>query len=246
MRRERRSGDGTACERDGRRHGSSPSPASTNGGTAYRHSPAPLDLERDLSARGFVRVCGIDEAGRGPLAGPVVAAAVILPPLFSHPFLNDSKRLSAAQREEAYGHLTRDPGVAWSVARVEAAEIDRVNILQATWMAMVAARNGLVPPPDWTLVDGRPVPPLGSACTSVVRGDSRSLSIAAASVIAKVTRDRIMEELDRKHPAYGFARHKGYGTAAHLGALQKAGPCLAHRRSFFPVAQAENRRKTAG
>lgn len=171
----------------------------------------------------------------------MVAAAVILPPSFSHPFLNDSKRLSSARREEAYGHLTRDPGVAWSVARVEAAEIDRINILQATWVAMVAARDGLVPPPDWTLVDGRPVPPLGAACTAVVRGDSRSLSIAAASVIAKVTRDRLMEELDREHPVYGFARHKGYGTAEHLRALGEAGPCPAHRRSFLPVAQAGDR-----
>lgn len=197
---------------------------------------ASLDFERDLWARGFARVCGIDEAGRGPLAGPVVAAAVVLPPSFAHPFLTDSKKLSAAQREEAFERLTRDPGVAWGVARVEAEEIDRVNILRATWMAMVAAREGLSPSPDWTLVDGRSVPPLGDACTAVVRGDALSLSIAAASVIAKVTRDRRMEELDRVHPSYGFARHKGYGTAAHLRALRENGPCAAHRRSFLPVA----------
>lgn len=205
--------------------------------------PAPLDLERELWARGFSRVCGIDEAGRGPLAGPVVAAAVVLPPTFSHPFLNDSKRLSAARREEAYRQLTADPEVAWGVAMVEAAEIDRLNILRATWKAMAAARGGLVPAPDWTLVDGRPVPPLGAACTAVVKGDSRSLSIAAASVIAKVTRDRVMEQLDREHPAYGFARHKGYGTAEHLRALREVGPCAAHRRSFLPVTQAEERRE---
>ncbi|MCC7519955.1 MAG: ribonuclease HII [Verrucomicrobiae bacterium] len=194
---------------------------------------APLDFERELWARGFVRVCGIDEAGRGPLAGPVVAAAVILPRAFSHPFLNDSKQLSAARREEAYRSLTENPEVAWSVARVEAEEVDRVNVLRATWQAMIAARAGLDPPPDWTLVDGRPVPPLGDACDALVRGDARSLSIAAASVIAKVARDRLMEEMDRKYPAYGFARHKGYGTAAHLRALAAWGPCLEHRKSFL-------------
>jgi ribonuclease HII len=196
--------------------------------------PAPLDFERELWARGLARVCGIDEAGRGPLAGPVVAAAVVLPPSFAHPFLTDSKKLSPARREEAYGQLTSDARVAWSVARVEAGEIDRVNILRATWQAMAAAREGLSPAPDWTLVDGRPVPPLGEACTAIVRGDSRSLSIAAASVIAKVTRDRIMAELDRAHPAYGFATHKGYGTPAHLRALREFGPCSEHRRSFLP------------
>lgn len=199
-------------------------------------TPPSLDAERDLWARGFARVCGIDEAGRGPLAGPVVAAAVILPPTFSHPFLTDSKKLSAARRTEAFARLTRDPEVAWGVGRVEAEEIDRRNILRATWMAMVAARAALAPPPDWTLVDGRSVPPLGDACTPMVGGDARSLSIAAASVIAKVARDRLMEELDLIYPAYGFARHKGYGTTAHLRALRTHGPCAAHRRSFLPVA----------
>ncbi len=199
-------------------------------------TPPSLDAERALWARGFARVCGIDEAGRGPLAGPVVAAAVILPPTFSHPFLTDSKKLSAARRTEAFARLTRDPEVAWGVGRVEAEEIDRRNILRATWMAMVAARAALAPPPDWTLVDGRSVPPLGDACTPMVGGDARSLSIAAASVIAKVTRDRLMKELDRAYPVYGFARHKGYGTTAHLDALRTHGPCAAHRRSFLPVA----------
>jgi ribonuclease HII len=198
----------------------------------------PVDLfryEKEARLRGACRICGIDEAGRGPLAGPVVAAAVILPEGFTHPTLTDSKKLTPRQREKIYQELTAFPGLEWGLGMVDGDEIDRINILQATWKAMVAAREKLQPPPDWTLVDGLRVPPLGEKQTAIVKGDLLSLSVSAASVIAKVTRDHLMEQLDRHYPAYGFARHKGYGTQAHLQALMEHGPCPAHRRSFEPV-----------
>lgn len=200
--------------------------------------PAGIDLlhyEDEAKRRGARRVCGIDEAGRGPLAGPVVAAAVVLPEGFRHPTLTDSKKLTPRQREKIHQELTTQPGIEWAFALVDSDEIDRINILQATWKAMVAARDQLPAPPDWTLVDGLPVPPLGEKQTAIVKGDCLSLSISAASVIAKVTRDHLMVQLDRHYPAYGFARHKGYGTPAHLQALMEHGPCPAHRRSFEPV-----------
>ncbi len=194
-----------------------------------------LHFERKTRARGWTRVCGIDEAGRGPLAGPVAAAAVILPADFQHATLTDSKKLTPRQRERIYAELTSDASIEWSVALVEAPEIDRINILQATWQAMSKAREGLRSPPDWTLVDGLRVPLLGAEQTAIVGGDALSLSIAAASVIAKVTRDRLMKEMDERYPGYGFGRHKGYGTAAHLEALRRMGPCPIHRVSFEPV-----------
>ncbi len=194
-----------------------------------------LRFEREAWNRGAEKVCGIDEVGRGPLAGPVVACAVILPRDFKHASLTDSKKLSHQKREAIYAELTGNPDVLWSLASVDAVEIDRINILQATWKAMVAAREGLSHAPDWALVDGLRVPPLGEAQTPIVKGDSLSLTIAAASVIAKVTRDRWMCDLDRQHPGYGFAKHKGYGTRVHVEALEKLGPCPAHRRSFEPV-----------
>ncbi len=182
-----------------------------------------------------MRVCGIDEAGRGPLAGPVVTAAVILPRDSDFPGLTDSKKLTPKKREFFYEKLTAHRDLQWSVASVDVEEIERINILRATWKAMCQARDALQPPPDWTLVDGLCVPPLGSRQTPIVGGDALSLSIAAASVIAKVTRDRLMDEIDRQYPGYGFAYHKGYGTALHLEALMKLGPCPLHRRSFGPV-----------
>lgn len=194
-------------------------------------------FENKLAARGFMRVAGVDEAGRGPLAGPVAAAAVILPAAFSCPLLDDSKKLTKRRRELVYREITGDPDVVWSVAMVGPEEIDSLNILRATHKAMALAVSALSKTPDIALVDGLPVKGLPVFHEALVKGDGLSLSIAAASVIAKVTRDRFMESIDREFPAYGFARHQGYGTREHLEALRKHGPCRHHRRSFQPVSQ---------
>lgn len=200
-----------------------------------------IGFEREAFAAGFRRVAGLDEAGRGPLAGPVVAACVILPLDGGVPRdldgLTDSKQLTAAQRERFLGVLRRLPGVAIGVGRASVAEIDRLNILRATHRAMARAAAALKPPADFLLVDGLPVPGLPCPSRAIVHGDALSLSIAAASVVAKVTRDRLMTAIDLRHPGYGFARHKGYGTAVHLAALRSLGPCPAHRRTFRPVAE---------
>ena len=193
--------------------------------------------ERALRARGFVLVAGVDEAGRGPLAGPVVAAAVILPDNFALGGLNDSKKVSAAKRDKYYAVLTATAEILWAVAEATVEEIDRLNILRATHLAMARAIEALPRKPDHALVDGLPVRGLPVEHTALVEGDSLSLSIAAASIVAKVTRDRLMVELDARHPQYGFARHKGYGVREHLEALRKHGPCPVHRRTFQPVAQ---------
>jgi ribonuclease HII len=200
-----------------------------------------LCFEREAWSRGKVHVCGIDEVGRGPLAGPVVACAVVLPRDFQHSTLTDSKKLTALQREKIYAELTANPSVLWSLSSIESDEIDQINILQASWKASFFARAALSPVPDWTLVDGLKVPLLGENQTSIVKGDALSFSIAAASVLAKVTRDRVMEEMDRKFPGYGFASHKGYSTESHLEALMRLGPCPIHRRSFEPVRVAATR-----
>ena len=184
-------------------------------------------------------MAGVDEAGRGPLAGPVVAAAVILPEGFRHGLLNDSKQLSAMMRELLYVEIIAHTEIRWAFAIVERDEIDRVNILRATHEAMRRAVAKLDPQPHHVLIDGRPVRPFPLPQTALVRGDGLSFSIAAASIIAKVTRDRLMIEMDAKFPGYDFARHKGYGTPQHLAALKKHGPCPIHRRSFLPVRQAE-------
>ncbi len=199
--------------------------------------PCTFDAERRLQAAGQTPVAGIDEAGRGPLAGPVVAAAVILPADYPAEGLDDSKRLTAAARDRHYARLTRDASVVWAVAVLEAPEIDRLNILRATHEAMRRAVLGLRVPARHALIDGLPVHPFPLPQTALVGGDALSLSIAAASVIAKVTRDRLMAAHDRAWPAYGFAQHKGYATAAHLASLRAHGPCPIHRRSFSPVAQ---------
>lgn len=188
---------------------------------------------------GFRRIAGIDEAGRGPLAGPVVAAAVVLPEDYAHPFLDDSKRLTERRREALYEELVNDPRVAWASAVVGAREIDRLNILRATHLAMASAFARLDPAPDLALVDGCPVSDFPAEHRAIVRGDSASLSIAAASIIAKVERDRMLVAMAERHPGYGFERHKGYGTAAHREALKRLGPCPEHRFSFAPVAQLE-------
>jgi ribonuclease HII len=196
-----------------------------------------LALESALHARGLFRIAGIDEAGRGPLAGPVAAAAVILPQDFTLAGLDDSKKISARIRESLYQQLTSDPAVCWAVATASCQEIDRLNILRATHLAMRRAAEALAPLPDHCLIDGLPVRDFPFPHDAIVKGDGLSLSIAAASVIAKVTRDHIMHQLDREFPQFGFAKHQGYGTRAHLEALQIHGPCCHHRRSFQPVAQ---------
>lgn len=196
-----------------------------------------LNHENQLRAAGHAVVAGVDEAGRGPLAGPVCAAAVVLPADFDHKILNDSKQLTARQRDDLYAELTADPRVCWHCELVAESEIDRINILQATCQAMRLAVLGLRVAASAALIDGRPVRNFPVHQVALVKGDSLSLSIAAASVIAKVTRDRLMHELDGRFPEYGFAIHKGYGTKRHLAALRKHGPCPAHRRSFAPVAQ---------
>jgi ribonuclease HII len=201
--------------------------------------PCGLRYERKLRAAGCVRVAGVDEAGRGPLAGPVVAAAVILPERFRHRVLNDSKKLSADQREKIYAELTVRTEIAWAVAVVEHDEIDRINILRASHEAMRRAVTTLPSIPDHVLIDGLPVKPFPLPQTALVGGDGLSFSIAAASVIAKVTRDRIMVQMDERHPGYEFAQHKGYGTELHLARLREHGPCPIHRRTFLPVQQAE-------
>jgi ribonuclease HII len=178
--------------------------------------------------------CGVDEAGRGPWAGPVVAAAVILDAKSVPAGLNDSKKLTEARREALFDPIMQMAQVGVGIA--EAAEIDRLNILQATYLAMQRAIAGLRQPVSVALIDGNRAPPLSIRTQTIVGGDAKCLSIAAASIIAKVTRDRMMCDLDTRHPGYGFARHKGYGTAAHSQALQQLGPCTEHRRSFKPVA----------
>lgn len=182
-------------------------------------------------------IAGIDEAGRGPLAGPVTAAAVILPEKFRHKTLRDSKQLTALQRDRIYTELTENPKIIWAVASVTVEEIDRFNILRASHMAMRIAAEQLTSRPEHALIDGLPVRPFPIEQTAIVDGDAKSLSIAAASVIAKVTRDRLMLDFDSAFPAYGFAQHKGYSTTLHLERLRQHGPCPIHRRTFLPVQQ---------
>ena len=191
-------------------------------------------------------MAGVDEAGRGPLAGPVVAAAVILPRAWvlegipdAFADLNDSKQLTEAQRDRFFAGLTGDPAVRFAIASVEPSVIDEINILQATHRAMNQALADLGDDVDHALVDGRPVRSLRWPQTALVKGDSLSYSIAAASVLAKVTRDRVMREADAKWPGYGFAGHKGYPTPEHLEAVARLGPCPIHRLSFAPLRRPE-------
>jgi ribonuclease HII len=187
-------------------------------------------------SRGLL-VAGVDEAGRGPLAGPVVAAAVILDPRQRIAGLADSKKLSPAKRERLFDEI-RARALCCAVAEASVEEIDRLNILQATLLAMQRAVAGLRLRPNKVLVDGNRLPTLAVAAEAVVHGDALVAAISAASILAKVRRDRWCVEVDRHWPQYGFAAHKGYGTAAHLAALQRLGPCELHRRSFAPVAAA--------
>lgn len=189
-----------------------------------------LSYERKYASR--QAVCGIDEAGRGPLAGPVVAAAVILPRGWKPLYLNDSKQLSARRREALYGEIMNG-AVSVGVGVVNAERIDEINILQADYEAMRIAVNKLSPAPDILLNDAVRIPGLSMEQIPIIKGDAKSLSIAAASVIAKVTRDRMMEACDELYPEYGFASNKGYGSQAHIEAIRKYGPCPIHRRSFL-------------
>lgn len=190
--------------------------------------------EREAQQEGCSLVAGVDEAGRGPLAGPVVVAAVILPLGLYLPKVNDSKKLSPALRASLY-EVICEKAVALHCSIVDAATIDRVNIYQATVNGMYEAILSLDPNPQKVLIDAVPLTKLPMPSLSIVQGDAKSASVAAASIIAKVTRDRLMAQYDAQYPGYGFVQHKGYGTAQHLEALRKYGPCPIHRRSFEPV-----------
>lgn len=183
--------------------------------------------------RGYTCICGVDEAGRGPLAGPVCAAAVILPEGLGLEGLDDSKKLTEKKRERLYDLITEN-AVAFSVAYGTLEEIESVNILEATFLAMNRAIAGLTVKPDFALIDGNRAPRgIVIPCETVVKGDSKSMSVAAASVLAKVTRDRLMLEYDEKYPLYGFKKHKGYGTREHTELIKTYGPCEIHRLSFL-------------
>ncbi|MDH3346235.1 MAG: ribonuclease HII [Kiritimatiellaceae bacterium] len=204
--------------------------------------PDVLLYEKEAWASGFLRLAGIDEAGRGPLAGPVVAAAVMFDPghlqsevLSSYSKLTDSKVVNEARREEFYKQLMESEFTSVGVGIINAEEVDQINILKATHKAMAIAASKI--DPQYALVDGLPVKGLPCESRSIVKGDVLSISISAASIIAKVTRDRIMVSLDEKYPVYGFSSHKGYGTKKHLEALRKFGASPVHRKSFRPVAE---------
>jgi ribonuclease HII len=205
-----------------------------------------LSCECELWAKGTTLVAGADEAGCGPLAGPVVAAAVVFPCSWLEGGLykklrglNDSKQLTEEQREKFYSIITTHPEIRYGIATVDVEMIDRINIRQAAWRAMHIALDQLDPRPQHVLVDGLRIKWLPYQHTALVEGDCKSYSIAAASVLAKVTRDRLMRELDKIYPGYGFAEHKGYATPQHYAAINERGPCAIHRRSFAPFRPVE-------
>ncbi|MFQ5597112.1 MAG: ribonuclease HII [Nitrospiria bacterium] len=195
-----------------------------------------IAFEQSLFSYGYRRICGIDEAGRGPLAGPVVAAAVILPTDCRIPGLRDSKKLTARQRERFFEEITQK-AVSFGIGIVESRTIDKINIYRATLLAMRRSVDALRARPDYLLIDAMPLPDIDICQESIIRGDDLSLSIAAASVIAKVTRDRLMLRFHTCYPAYGFDRHKGYGTRDHLEKIREYGPCRIHRKTFRGVIQ---------
>ena len=190
------------------------------------------EIEQEYAAKGFRLICGADEAGAGPLAGAVYAAAVMLPLGTEIDGLNDSKQLTEKKREALFG-IIQDSAIAWAIRWVDEAEIDAINILQARLKAMALCIDALEPAPDFALIDGNRDQGICCPHLAVVKGDSRSANIAAASILAKVARDRYMTDMDRLYPEYGFARHKGYPTKAHYEALRKYGPCPIHRRTFL-------------
>lgn len=190
------------------------------------------EIEHDFFDKGFEVICGVDEAGRGPLAGPVCAAAVILPRNLLIPGLNDSKKLSDKKRRELFEQI-KAQAIAYGIAFASEKEIDEINILQATYLAMERAISQLSVRPDLALIDGNRAKDFGLPVETIIKGDARSASIAAASILAKVTRDDYMIEMSKEYPAYGFEIHKGYGTKRHYAALTEAGMCPLHRRTFL-------------
>ena len=192
-----------------------------------------IEQEQQLVEQGL-RYCGVDEAGAGPLCGDVVAAAVVLDPARPIEGLNDSKKLTEKRREVLYDEILAK-AADFAIARSTVEEIDDINILNARMLAMTRAVEGLGDKPDHALIDGNKLPELDMDATAIIKGDSQVMAIAAASILAKVTRDREMLEMEEQYPGYGFAKHKGYGTKAHLEALQALGPCAIHRRSYAPV-----------
>lgn len=190
------------------------------------------DIEKDLYVKGFAKICGIDEAGRGPLAGPVVVAAVIMPEDSFIEGINDSKKVSEKKREKLYDEITQN-AVAWGVGIIDEKEIDNINILNATKKGLTTALKQLSEKPDIILVDALTgIDTLGISYQSIIKGDAKSYSIASASIIAKVTRDRIMRQWDEVYPEYGFQKHKGYGTKAHIEVIKNIGICPIHRKTF--------------
>lgn len=191
--------------------------------------------EHRLAALGYQRIAGVDEAGRGPLAGPVVAAACILPPGTLFENLNDSKQLTPEERQRLFDAITSTPHLVYGIGIADVETIDRINILHATFLAMRKAVDALPSSPDYLLIDGNQIPYFVIPTEAIVQGDAASISIAAASILAKVTRDKILHDLDAQYPQYGFKQHKGYATEQHLQAIAQFGPCPIHRKSFDPV-----------
>ena len=194
------------------------------------------EFAEKLYDEGFHLICGVDEAGRGPLAGPLVVAACILPPFLRIEGINDSKQLSAKKRKELYKVIVKN-ALAYKIVFVTEEDVDSLNIYQATKKGMLMAIAGLKNKPDYALIDAMPLGELEIPHNSIIHGDARCASVAAASILAKVTRDEYMEKMDIKYPNYGFKKHKGYGTKAHMQALEKYGPCKIHRKSFAPVSK---------
>lgn len=201
---------------------------------AKTKEPVLLTMEKEMKIRtkGFTAVCGIDEAGRGPLAGPVVAAAVILPEGIQLPGVNDSKKITEKKREILFDFV-REHALAYGIGEASETEIDEINILQATFLAMRRAVEALQIPADYALVDGNRIQGLPIPAETVIGGDGKVLSIAAASILAKVTRDRYMRDMAAQYPEYGFEKHKGYGTKAHYAAIEQYGICPLHRKTFL-------------
>jgi ribonuclease HII len=200
-----------------------------------------IAFDRECSRQGALRLAGVDEAGRGAWAGPVVAAVVVLPDGWAPDGLDDSKRLDADQREQLYREI-RQNASAWAACAEGAPVVDTINVLAATMQAMARAVGRLVPAPEFVLVDGLQTPPIAEPARALIKGDGTSAAIAAASIVAKVLRDRVMVAWDRHLPDYGFASHKGYGAPQHRLALNTHGPCPLHRRSYRPVVEADQMR----
>ncbi|MEE1153991.1 MAG: ribonuclease HII [Acutalibacteraceae bacterium] len=188
--------------------------------------------ENQLAQQGYSSICGVDEAGRGPLAGPVCAAAVILKPNDIIEGVNDSKKLTEKKREALFD-IIKEKAISYSIAFATVEEIEEINILNATMLAMKRAVEGLDVPSDYAIIDGNKTPNLNIPCESIVKGDAKSMSIAAASILAKVSRDRLLLEYAKQYPEYGFEKHKGYGTKVHTQAIREFGPCPVHRMSFL-------------